>query len=437
MNDDLRLIAFNLPQFHAIPENDRWWGQGFTDWTNVKKAKPLFPGHYQPHVPADDLGYYDMSEAKTRDVQAELAKQAGISGFCYFHYWFNGKLLLEKPLHDILDSGKPDFPFSLCWANEPWTRAWDARSGEILMDQEYSEQDHVAHMDYLTRFFKDPRYIRIDGKPLFLVYRSKKIPNLQRTLEIWREQARKNGVGELYLCRVESYLEEHDDPTAVGFDAAIEFQPDWTNLGDRHVSLPHGGAAVYSYVDVVVNMLAKADPAYLRFPCVTPSWDNTARKKNEAVIVKGSTPELYKLWLMMAVHKVRSKKAGEKIIFVNAWNEWGEGNHLEPDKKFGMQYIEATREALKCGSQKEFQILFSLFSDIGEKLAREKTDAKKSARVLKNTLAKLQATNELLSQSSIFQAQLESSIRDLQETIRSQQKHIAELECIVTQRLVR
>ena len=199
----LRLIAHYLPQFHPIPENDRWWGKGFTEWTNVTKAQPLFEGHYQPHLPGE-LGFYDLRLGETRIAQAELARAHGIHGFCYYHYWFNGKKVLERPLNEMLRSGKPDFPFCICWANENWTRTWDGQDSHILLKQEYSADDDRRHIRELFRIFDDRRYIRVNAKPLFLVYRTENMPDPSRTAAIWREEARKAGIGEIYLCKVES-----------------------------------------------------------------------------------------------------------------------------------------------------------------------------------------------------------------------------------------
>ncbi len=341
-----RLIAFHLPQFHTIPENDTWWGKGFTEWTNVKKAQPLFDGHYQPHVPAD-LGYYDLSDPSALKAQAALGQKYGIHGFCFYHYWFNGKLLLETPLHQMLKSGEPDFPFCLCWANENWTRAWDGRSGEVLIGQNYTDADDARHIHYLSHFFDDHRYIRIDGKPLFLVYRANQIPNPLRSTMIWREEARKLG-HELYLCRVESFRDERTDPTTLGFDASVEFQPDWAELDNvEQLGLSSiSGDRVYRYADVVQRMMSKQLPGYRRFPCVCPSWDNSPRRKSEAVILHDSSPQAYKIWLQDSLKKVHENRPDERIVFVNAWNEWGEGNHLEPDAKYGDAYLEATRSAI-------------------------------------------------------------------------------------------
>jgi len=352
-----RLIAFYLPQYHPIPENDEWWGKGFTEWQNVSKAQPLFTGHYQPHVPAD-LGFYDLREEETRIAQAELARQYGIEGFCYYHYWFNGKRLLEGPLEDLLRSGKPDFPFCICWANENWTRRWDGKDKEILMRQEYSEEDDRNHILSLLPVFEDPRYIRINGKPLFLVYRTEDMPNPARTAEIWREEARKAGIGELCLCRVESMGK--CDPKDINFDMALEFAPDWWNKGpqlkaDSDLFAQPGGSLrkicdnnfVHAYQSLVDTMMAKEIPGYKWLRCVTPSWDNTARRKDGANIFLDSTPEKYKLWLARAIANTNARLLGdERIIFVNAWNEWAEGCHLEPDQKSGHAYLAATRQAL-------------------------------------------------------------------------------------------
>ena len=338
-----RLIAFYLPQYHPIPENDRWWGKGFTEWTNTAKAKPLFPGHYQPHVPSD-LGYYDLRLAETRNAQAELAREHGISGFCYYHYWFNGKLLLDYPLDQVLKTGEPDFPFCLCWANENWTRAWDGRQGEVLIEQHYSEDDHRNHIRWLLDVFQDRRYIRVNGKPLMLVYLSKSIPRTARAMEIWREEAERNGQ-ELYLCKVESAPWEYENPSLSGFDAAVEFQPDWGNLGKASRQLPNGHMA-FDYPSLVERTLNKPTPPYKRFPCVMPMWDNSPRRKQAAVIFENSTPEQYERWLSSVVSNLGAHNLDAPFVFINAWNEWGEGNHLEPDEKHGRAYLEATKRAL-------------------------------------------------------------------------------------------
>jgi len=359
MNNDIKAIAFFLPQYHPIPENDEWWGKGFTEWTNVAKARPSFPGHYQPHLPAD-LGFYDLRLSETREAQAELAKQYGLSGFCYYHYWFNGRRILERPVNEILKLGKPDFPFCLCWANENWTRTWTGGSKDILLEQKYSHDDDLEHIRTLIPIFSDSRYIKIEGKPLFLVYRTELLPNPQKTAEIWRAEALKQGIGEIFLARVEGF-QSNIDPASIGFDAAVEFAPDWRNLGKQlfkstlldslakiHL-FPRGLTSnkLFDYDDMIIEMLNKPEPSYLRFPCVTPSWDNSARRNNEALIVINSTPEKYEQWLATIVNRVIAKDDRyPKLIFINAWNEWAEGNHLEPDQKWGIAYLGATKNAL-------------------------------------------------------------------------------------------
>jgi lipopolysaccharide biosynthesis protein len=359
MSELARLITFYLPQFHPTPENDRWWGRGFTEWRSVVQARPLFRGHDQPHLPAD-LGFYDLRLAEVMEAQAALASQYGIHGFCYYHYWFDGRRLLGRPLEDLLASGQPNFPFCLCWANEDWTRAWDGRTEERLIGHDYSPEDDRRHLRWLARAFSDERYIRIDGKPLFLVYRARLLPDPLQTTEIWREEAHRLGIGELFLARVESFSDEGGDPAPLGFDAAVEFQPDWKRLGSplrrgRHwdaaralgiSSKAYGKHSIYDYEAVVQRMLEKRSPPYERFPCVTPSWDNTPRRKADGVVFKDSSPGLYARWLGAAVREALSGPPEKALVFINAWNEWGEGNHLEPSQRWGRAYLDATREAL-------------------------------------------------------------------------------------------
>jgi lipopolysaccharide biosynthesis protein len=368
----LRLLAFYLPQFHPIPENDRWWGTGFTEWTNVAKARPLFRGHYQPHVPAD-LGFCDLRVPEVREAQAALAREYGIAGFCYYHYWFNGKRLLHRPFDEVRQSGRPDFPFCLCWANENWTRRWDGYDNEILIRQNHSLDDDRAHIRHLLSAFEDERYIRVRGKPLFLVYRTELLPAPERTAEIWREEAHAAGVGDLYLVRVESHSNERHPPQSIGFDAAVEFAPDfwalplpklrrprWDLHARVHNQLRKLGILpqvyfdhdVYSYDHLVARMLAKPSPPYTRFRCVTPSWDNSPRRAKNAKIFVDSRPELYESWLRTTVEAtVNRLDDDERLVFVNAWNEWGEGNHLEPDQRWGRAYLEATLRAIRDGVQ--------------------------------------------------------------------------------------
>jgi lipopolysaccharide biosynthesis protein len=363
-----RVLAFYLPQFHPIPENDRWWGQGFTEWTNVVKARALFPGHHQPHLPSD-LGFYDLRLPEVRQAQADLARGYGISAFVYYHYWFSGRRLLNRPFDEVLASGHPDFPFCLCWANENWTRAWNGGDHEVLMPQSHSADDDRAHIEHLLHAFADPRYIRINGRPLFLVYRTELLPDPGRTADIWRERARSAGFEDLYLVRVES-LSPGVDPKTIGFDAAAEFAPDWRVIGrarfrrerddlvakvQRHLARvgmspsAYMDHRVYEYDQLMDQMLAKPPVAYKRFRCATPGWDNSARRARNATIFRGSTPQAYERWLRSLVASTMEQFQGdERLVFVNAWNEWAEGNHLEPDQRWGRAYLEATTRALRA-----------------------------------------------------------------------------------------
>jgi lipopolysaccharide biosynthesis protein len=360
------VVAFYLPQFHPIPENDRWWGPGFTEWTNVTRARRLFAGHHQPHLPAD-LGLYDLRVPEVRELQADLARAYGISGFCYYHYWFNGRRLLNRPFDEVLAAGRPDFPFCLCWANENWTRAWNGSDRDILMPQAHSDEDDRAHIEHLLRAFTDRRYIRIDGKPLFLVYRTNLLPDPARTARIWRERARAAGIDDLYLVRVENWTPDID-PRTIGFDAAAEFAPDWRVLGRapstrerwdllnriqyrlaRLGLIPSAylDHSIYPYEILVERMLAKPVADHKRFRCATPGWDNSPRRANGATIFRDSTPRAYEAWLRSLVASTLETLQGdERLLFVNAWNEWGEGNHLEPDQRWGRAYLEATARAL-------------------------------------------------------------------------------------------
>jgi Glycosyltransferase WbsX len=357
MNKIPKLIAFHLPQFYPTPYNDEWWGKGFTEWTNVTKARPRFKGHYQPHLPAD-LGFYDLRLPESRDAQAELASAYGIHGFCYYHYWFKGKRVLELPVNEILRLGKPNFRFCFSWANHNWTRGWDGGNQKVLIEQLYSAEDDIQHIRWLCEAFSDPRYIRVDGKPLFLVYHSSRIPDRKATTDRWRGEAQRLGVGELHLCLMENNFDYPlINPTEYGFDAAVEFQPKLWLLPDPlferalvRFHLDDGSYRLHSYSKLVNGSLAEAPATYLRYPCVCPGWDNTSRKTRRGLVLKDSTPELYELWLRGVIARTAPSSGGDKIIFVNAWNEWAEGCHLEPCQKWGRQYLEATLRAVRSGN---------------------------------------------------------------------------------------
>ncbi len=361
----VRPIAIHLPQFHPIKENDEWWGKGFTDWNNVVKAKPRFKGHYQPHLPAD-LGFYDLRLPEIREQQALLAAQYGIYGFCYYHYWFSGKCLLEKPVDAILESGKPDFPFCLCWANENWARTWDGQDRQLLIKQDYSPEDDIRHIRHLMKYFQDERYIKVDGKPLFIIYKPDLFPNISETIKRFRDEAAKQGI-ELYLCRFERVLGMAGEGiNELGFDAAIEFQPlsysfrkfidtqMRMSLFERiinrsrkeikklfHVPIKNPDRIV-DYRTFVDFDLSQPIHSYKCFPGVSPSWDNSCRRVGlNATIFKNSTPEDFAHWFHCKVDRFEPYSPEENFIFINAWNEWAEGNHLEPCQKWGLKYLEA------------------------------------------------------------------------------------------------
>jgi FkbM family methyltransferase len=345
--DNIRVIAFYLPQFHPIPENDLWWGKGFTDWVNVVKAKPNFLGHYQPHIPTD-LGFYDLRVPEVREQQADLARRHGIYGFCYHHYWFHGHRLLERPFNEVLKSGSPDFPFCLCWANENWTRRWDGDEQEILIAQKHSKEDDIAFIRDVIPAFRDERYIRIKGKPLLIVYRVNLLLNPKETAEVWREECKKAGI-DIYLCVAQSF--DITDPRQYGFDAAVEFPPHGIFIPtiNQAVQITNRDfkGLIYSYDEITIFMKGKKCPRYTLFRTVMPSWDNTPRRQNAGNIFQNASPEAYKEWLYYSIgYTGKNLEGDERLVFINAWNEWAEGAHLEPDRKYGSAYLEATADTI-------------------------------------------------------------------------------------------
>ena len=341
---DTKALAFYLPQYHPIPENDEWWGRGFTEWTNVTAARPLYPGHYQPHVPGE-LGYYDLRVPEVRQAQADLARSHGVSGFVYYHYWFRGRQLLNRPFDEVLASGEPDFPFALCWANEEWTRNWDGQSGRVLIHQEYSVADDLAHIRWLANAFADDRYIKIDGRPLMLVYRPGVLPDPRRLTDTWRAEAQRLGIPDLYLCWVDMWGRPPDGPEAQGFDATVAFMP----FAGERLFIPVDDLRphrILDYESAYEARLAEPAPPWKHFPSVMVGWDNTARYARSATIFEGATPDRYRRWLQRTVDSQTGVRSEENYLFVLAWNEWAEGNHLEPDRQFGRAFLEATRSVM-------------------------------------------------------------------------------------------
>lgn len=347
---DVKLIAFHLTQFHPIPENDAWWGEGFTEWTNVRRAQPAYPGHRQPQLPGE-LGFYDLRDEDARDAQAALAREYGVDAFCFYYYWFGGKRLLERPVEAMLGGGAPQFPFCLCWANENWTRRWDGKDNEILIAQQHSTEDDVAMARDLIRHFRDPRYLRVDGKPLMIVYRTDLLPDPQATVARWREECRRAGIGEIHLCMTRRF--DMRPRGMAGFDAIVDFPPLGHVAAELTRAMPGLDAnfrgRIFDYRDLMrdaIQRLRNRKASLPNYPAVTPSWDNSARKGVAAHVYHGATPLQYRAWLAEAVRAaVDDVRLEQPFVFINAWNEWAEGCHLEPDKVYGNAWLEATRAA--------------------------------------------------------------------------------------------
>jgi len=355
MDKKARVIAYYLPQFHPTPENDQWWGKGFTEWTNVAKAKPLYRGHYQPHIPAD-LGFYDLRLPEAREAQAELAREYGVEGFCYYHYWFGGRRMLEHPFSEVLASSEPELPFCLCWANHSWNSIWQGCPDRILVEQVYpGMEDHEAHFDFLLKAFCDPRYITVEGKPLFLVYRPDDIPDLQRVTDYWRERVLQAGLKGLHLVGI-SHFNPSWDPRTRGFDACMMQKLPPMNgripwqFPDAKLKVLLGRGqhklSIYSYQEMLNFLLRSKKPDFMDYPCVLPNWDNTPRAGMSGLVFHGSTPELFRRHLKDALDKVSDHPPEHRILFLKAWNEWAEGNYVEPDQRYGHEYLEVIRDEI-------------------------------------------------------------------------------------------
>ena len=359
-----RVLAYYLPQFHPIPENDEWWGKGFTEWTNVGKAKPLFPGHYQPHVPAD-LGYYDLRVPETREAQAQLAREYGVEGFVYWHYWFgNGKRLLERPFNEVLASGKPDFPFALAWANETWAGFAHGTSWERppLIQQTYpGDDDYIAHFKAVLPAFKDKRYITCNNKPVFVVYKPKQLPDAAHFIELWRQLAIDNGLQGVYFIAHEADALREDDcrlryesRMAEGFDAVnfVNLMVDsvneysWWNRIVRWLFYKHDFCRIVPdirpyKIEAFRTCLDNKDNV---FPTIVPGWDHTPRTGIKGSVLYNSTPEKFREAVRYAINVVKYKPSENQIVFIKSWNEWAEGNYMEPDLRYGHSYLKALGE---------------------------------------------------------------------------------------------
>jgi len=357
-----RILAYYLPQFHPIPENDEWWGKGFTEWTNVGKARKYFRGHYQPRVPAD-LGYYDLRVPEARQAQADMARKYGIEGFCYWHYWFgNGKRLLERPFNEVLESREPDFPFCLAWANETWKGFEHGLiNRNILIEQKYPGiEDYIAHFNAILPALKDKRYIKIDGKPLFVIYTYCDLPNAKEFTDLWQKLAKENGLNGIYfIAHQKEYIKneyaEIQNVMALGFDAV-----NFVRLGNFRYKR-NFLRKVYSYINKYVFKIPNVYPynfvtKYMSepidceanvFPTILPNWDHTPRSGNHGLVLTNSTPELFGKHISDVLERVKHKDYEHRLVFLKSWNEWAEGNYIEPDLKFGHRYLKALKECLE------------------------------------------------------------------------------------------
>ncbi len=343
------LVAFYLPQFHPIPENDAWWGKGFTEWRNVARALPQFEGHAQPRLPAD-LGWYDLRNPETMREQASLAREYGIGAFCFYFYWFGGKTLLESPLEQWLADSSIDLPFCLCWANENWSRRWDGREQDLLVGQQHSAEDDLAFIAHVARYLRDPRSLRVDGKPLLLVYQPGLLPDAKATAGRWRRWCRENGIGEIVLAYVQGF--ERPDPREIGFDAAVEFPPNLCTPTDitseqRLLNADFRGN-VLDWRLLADDYRQRPLPDYRLFPGVNCGWDNEPRRSGGGRVYLHASPRRYRDWLGDTVHRrLAQAPASDRLVFINAWNEWAEGAVLEPDVRLGHAWLQATRDALQ------------------------------------------------------------------------------------------
>jgi hypothetical protein len=354
-----RILAFYLPQFHPIPENDEWWGPGFTEWRNVARARPLFRGHYQPRIPGE-LGFYDLRVPETRWAQAELARTHGVEAFCYWHYWFAGRRILERPFQEVLRLKEPDFPFCLAWANQTWTGIWHGLRDKILIEQTYpGRQDYIAHFHAVLPAFQDPRYVTVDGKPLFYVYAPREMPNALEFTDLWRELAVKAGLKGLYLVGEGSVAARMRKN---GFDAGVEtnhFPPlrtwrPWSTPVARLRWEWHKRAGrlakptIYRYEDVWETFVKQVGPSphVEQHACLLPGWDNTPRSGRGGLVLRDSTPELFRRQVQNVVSLGAQEPLEHRVVLLKSWNEWAEGNYVEPDLRFGRGYLEVVRDEI-------------------------------------------------------------------------------------------
>ncbi len=377
----MKIIAFYLPQFHSIPENDQWWGKGFTEWTNVKKAKPLYRGHYQPRIPLDE-NYYNLLDPGVMRWQVDLARKYGVYGFCFYHYWFDGHMLLEKPVDMYLENKDLDLSYCLSWANEDWTNAWAGKDTKTLITQNYGDEDEWArHMEYLLPHFEDNRYIHFDNKPLLIIYRPEIIPQLNRMLDFMNDYARTRGHKGISFAYQNVHFDLIEGADKSKFELNIEYQPTYALAADRSEKEIAGDARketlkgylrrsafaehlrafrntrLYYYLrdlkriktydyDTMWRRVLEREPADSKcVPGAFVDWDNSPRKGNLGFVFQGATPEKFRKYLTVQIQRAR-KIYNKDMIFLFAWNEWAEGGYMEPDSRFGYGYLEALKRAL-------------------------------------------------------------------------------------------
>lgn len=362
MNNKIRPIAIYLPQYHPVPENDEWWGKGFTEWTNLTKAKPLFKGHCPPNLPGE-LGFYDLRLSEVREQQAALAKEYGIEGFMYWHYWFAGKRILERPFQEVLETGKPDFPFCLGWANESWTGIWHGLSDKILIEQTYKGiDDYKNHFYTVLPAFQDNRYITVDGKCLFLIYRPFQITDIELFINTWRDLAQQNGLVGIHFVGLCDPQLESEKIFKLGFDGI--YPNPMTKASDTIIakSLIHrikrklhklgfykayASKGVFNYMEFTKELVENYKPTDKVYPMLLPNWDNSPRSGKNSLILKGSTPELFRKHVQDVLEILKNRPVEHRIMFIKSWNEWAEGNYLEPDSRFGRKYLEVLKEEIQ------------------------------------------------------------------------------------------
>lgn len=394
------VVAFYLPQFHPFAENDAWWGKGFTEWRNVSRALPQFEGHVQPRLPGD-LGFYDLRVGEVMREQARLATDHGIGAFCFYFYWFSGHTLMEQPLRHWLADSTITLPFCLCWANENWTRRWDGRNQDVLIAQQHSEQDDLAFIAHVAGYLRHERALKVDGRPVLLLYRPQLLPDPKATAARWRNWCRDNGVGEIHLAYVQSF--ERPDPRDIGFDAAVEFPPNIAaprQLNTAQFLLnPDYEGDVRDWRELAAQMRSAPLPAYPLYPGVNPGWDNEARRPGRGRVLLHASPRGYGDWLHDTVHgRLRDTPPAQRLVFINAWNEWAESAVLEPDARLGHAWLQATRRALSPpvpAPTRPCIVIHAWHLDILQELLQDVRASGLSARVVITTsndrLAQVQA----------------------------------------------